>query len=53
VPSSHSSIKYPIREPAPEEYLAGREGWIYEMLKNSNNPKEIRNYEVPPRYEGF
>jgi hypothetical protein len=32
VPSSHKEKKYPIHEPAPKEFLAGREGWIHEML---------------------
>jgi hypothetical protein len=49
VPSPHKGVKYPIREPAPDEFLAGREGWIRETHRRVNNPKHFDKYWLSPK----
>jgi hypothetical protein len=49
VPSSHSGVKYPIREPAPDEFLAGREGWIRETHNRSTNTRHLDKYWFTPK----
>jgi hypothetical protein len=42
-------VKYPIREPAPEDLLAGKEGWIRETHNRKNNPKHFDRYWFTPK----
>jgi|NOAtaT_6_FD_contig_31_6815196_length_1092_multi_4_in_0_out_0_2 hypothetical protein len=44
-----SGVKYPICEPAPEDFLAGREGWIRETHNRKNNPKHFDKYWFTPK----
>jgi hypothetical protein len=49
--SSNKTMKewYPIREPAPEDFLVGKGEWIREIHNRKNDPKHFDKYWFTPK----